>query len=313
MTFAAVFLLTFTFAALAVLVANRFLERRRATGSESLDSGAITAGLFKAEQLSSISLWHSLLARFNFVSILNSHIEQSGLRWSVGRLTLSMLLAGTVVFTALVRTDWAPLWASMGAAWLAALAPYAYVLRVRTRRFRAFQSEFPDALDSISRALRAGYAFPSALDTVSRDTPPPISSEFRKASAELNLGVPMIRVLEGLSNRMPLVEVEMFAAAVQLHSRTGGRLTDVLIVLAENIRDQSSLQGEVRAMAAQGRAAGIVLTIMPIVIAGVMAVVSPTYIAVLLAHPYGKPLIAAAIVCLILAHIVIRRIVDIRI
>jgi tight adherence protein B len=313
MMFSIVFLLTFAFAALSVIAANRVLERSRPVSSGTFDGDAPIAGLFKEEQLSSISLWHALLARFNFVQILSTHIEQSAVRWSVGRLTLSMLLAGTVVFTALARTEWMPLWASMGAGWLAALAPYAYVLRARTRRFRAFQAEFPDTLDSISRALRAGYAFPAALDSVSRDTSPPISTELRKASAELNLGVPMIRVLDGLSNRMPLVEVEMFAAAVQLHSRTGGRLTDVLTVLAENIREQSSLQGEVRAMAAQGRAAGLVLTIMPIVIAGVMAIVSPVYIAVLLAHPYGKHLIGAAIVCLILAHIVIRKIVDIRI
>jgi tight adherence protein B len=307
-----IFLFTFAMAAGAVVLGNILLERRR-PDSDTPDESAGSAGLFKDEQLSSITLWHRLLARFDFVTALRTHVEQSGMRLSVGRLTLSMLLAGAVMFALLRGPEWIPLWAAIGTAWMTALAPYAYVLRNRSRRFRSFQAEFPDALDSISRALRAGHALPSALDVVGRETMPPISTEFRKASAEMNLGVPISRVLDGLSNRVPLLEVELFAAAVQLHSRTGGRLTDVLTILAENMREQGSLQGEIRAMAAQGRAAGYVLTVMPVAIALIMAVVSPIYIAVMLAHPYGKPLIAAAVACLILGHFVIRKIVDIRI
>lgn len=312
MDFVLLFIATFALAGLAVWAASALLDRRRSE-EDGQEPRFDVAALFKDEQFSSITLWHSLLARFNFARVLRTHVDQSGIRWSVGRLTLSMLLAGTLTFTLLIRSRWLPLWACIGVAWLVALTPYMLVLRARTRRFQAFQSEFPDALDSISRALRAGYAFPAALEAVSRETAPPISTEFRKLSAEINLGAPVHAVLESLSNRIPLLEVELFAAAVHLHSRTGGRLTDVLSVLAENIREQSSLRGEVRAMAAQGRAAGLVLTILPFAIGLTMMVASPNYIAVLLAHPYGKHLIAAAVTCLILAHIVIRRIVDIRI
>lgn len=307
-----VFVVTFALAGLAVAIGNVYLERRNRSG-ETADAEPDLTVLFKDEHLSSITLWHRLLAQFNFVKVLRTHLEQSGIRWSVGRLTLSMLLAGTVTVAAVMRLNWAPLWLSIAVAWLAALAPYAYVLRVRSRRFLRFQADFPDALDSISRALRAGYALPAAMDAVGRETTSPISPEFRKVSAELNLGVPIARVLDSFSNRMPLLEVELFAAAVQLHSRTGGRLTDVLSVLAENIREQGSLQGEIRAMAAQGRAAGVVLTILPVAIAVAMFFVSPGYLGVLLGHPYGKHLIGAAAACLIAAHFVMRRIVDIRI
>jgi tight adherence protein B len=82
--------------------------------------------------------------------------------------------------------------------------------------------------------------------------------------------------------------------------------------MAEDMRDATALKGEVRSLAAHGKMTGAVLTILPLVISGMMMVVNPSYMAVLYYHPYGKYLIAAAIVCLVLAHFVIRRIVDIK-
>ncbi len=269
--------------------------------------------LFRSEQLSSISAWHTLLARFNFVRILRVHLAQAGLDWSVGRVTLAMLLAGSVVFAAASRVRWAPLWVVIACAWGAALVPYAVVLHTRSKRFQDFSVQFPDVLDSLGRAMRAGYPLLGALEIVSREALPPAGSEIRKVYAETDLGMPLSRALENLRDRLPLPEVDVFAAAVQLHSRTGGRLTDVLSALAESMREQVALRGEVRSLAAHGRMTGIILTCIPVIIAGLMLVVSPMYIRVLTAHPYGKNLIAAAVVCLVAAHFVIRRIVDIRI
>jgi tight adherence protein B len=297
------FAVTFAIVAAVVLIAGLALENASPDDSS----------LFKNEQLSSISVWHSLLARFDFAGILKNQLAQSGLDWSAGRLTLSVLLCGVATFTLVSRASWIPLWAGIGCAWLAALAPYAYVLRVRSKRLDAFASQFPDALDSLSRAMRAGYPLLIGLELVARETLPPASSEIRKVHAETNLGLPIGRALANLCDRVPLLEVDLFAAAVQLHSRTGGRLTDVMAGLAESMREQTALRGEVVAIATHGRVTGAVLTALPIAIAVMMAVVSPMYIGVLLAHPYGKHMIAAAIFCLIAAHFVIARIVDIRI
>ena len=297
------FAVTFAIVAAVVLIAGLALE----------NAGPDDSSLFKNEQLSSISVWHSLLARFDFPGILKNQLAQSGLDWSAGRLTLSVLLCGVATFTLVSRVSWIPLWAGTACAWLAALAPYAYVLRVRSKRLDAFASQFPDALDSLSRAMRAGYPLLIGLELVARETLPPASSEIRKVHAETNLGLPVGRALANLRDRVPLLEVDLFAAAVQVHSRTGGRLTDVMAGLAESMREQTALRGEVVAIATHGRVTGAVLTALPIAIVVMMAVVSPMYIGVLLAHPYGKHMIAAAIFCLIAAHFVIARIVDIRI
>jgi tight adherence protein B len=151
------------------------------------------------------------------------------------------------------------------------------------------------------------------MDMIATETLPPVSVEMRKTSAEANLGMGWTRALDNLGQRVPVLEVNLFIAAVQLHARTGGKLSEVLSGLAENMREALALQGEVRSLAAHGKLTGLILTILPIAIAIMMMIVSPGYMDVLFNHPWGKNLITAAVVMLILAHFVIRKIVDIKV
>jgi len=269
------------------------------------------SGLFRPERLSTLNFWDSVLARFDFIEILRQRIAQADLGWSVGRVTLGMLLAGTL--TLIVLLKFLAVWAALMGAVLVALVPYFYILRKRDKRFLKFRENFPDVLDSLSRALRAGYPLSASMEMISSETMPPVSVEMRKTAAEANLGMGWPRALENLGRRMPLLEVNLFTAAVQLHARTGGKLSEVLSSLAENMREAISLQGEVRALAAHGKLTGVILTILPIAIALMMMWVSPGYMQVLYNHPQGKNLITAAVVCLVLAHFVIRKIVDIKV
>lgn len=267
--------------------------------------------LFRTERLSTLTFWDSLLTRFDFVDILEARIGQAELGWSVGRVTLAMLLSGTIVL--LVLLNLVPVWGAILGGLLAAYAPYGYILRKRNRRFQKFRENFPDVLDSLARALRAGYPLSASIEMISTETLPPVSVEMRKTSAEANLGMGWPRALENLGRRMPMLEVNLFIAAVQLHARTGGRLSDVLTGLAENMREAIALQGEVRALAAHGKMTGTILSVLPVLIAGMMLWVSPGYMQILFNHPYGKTLITAAVACLVIAHFVIRKIVDIQV
>jgi len=231
----------------------------------------------------------------------------------VGRFTLLMLLAGSVAAGVAMQFAWIPGWADLALAGAIALIPYLYILRTRAKRFRQFEENFPDALDSLARSLRAGHPFAVAMEIVAEECEPPVGAELRQAAVEGNLGTSWEQALNNLSERVPLLEVSMFASAVQLQNRTGGKLNEVLVKMAENMREATALKGEVRALAAHGKLTGLVLTILPVVISVVMLVVNPSYMAILVNHPYGKYLIAAAVACLVLAHFVIRRVVDIKI
>ena len=187
----AFFVLTFLLASIVVAISWMAFLKTQAEESEA-ELGELAAEdegrpLMRTERLSTITFWDNLLARFDFMDILKTRIAQADLDWSVGRVTIAMALAGAVVFLILYRfLGFAP---AAAAAVLAALAPYGYILRLRNKRFRKFSENFPDVLDSLSRALRAGYPLSASMDMIAAETIPPVSTEMRKTSAEANLGV----------------------------------------------------------------------------------------------------------------------------
>ena len=311
-----VFLTTFLAAGLAVLIGWFALQRMGAEAlAEDVSEHLLDESprVLKDESLSSISPWAKLLERSDFIRIMRRHLQQADLSWSVGRVTMLMLLAGSIALAIAMREDRIPGIVAVVIAVLVGSLPYLYIVRRRAKRFRRFEENFPDALDSLARALRAGHPFAAGMDIVAQECEAPVSVELRKAAAEANLGSSWETALANLSERIPLLEVSMFAAAVQMQTRTGGKLNEVLAKLAENMREATSLRGEVRALAAYGKMTGAVLTVLPLVIAGMMMIVNPSYLTILVYHPYGKYLISGAIICLVLAHFVIRRIVDIKI
>jgi tight adherence protein B len=275
-------------------------------------AAAADAGLFRDDSLSTISVWARILERFDFIDLLQRHLEEAGLSWSPGRLTLLMLLLGAVSMAMLSRLAWLPLWAVLLAGAALTASPYTVVLRFRTRRFVRFQEHFPDSLDSLSRAMRAGHALATAMDIVAAEAEEPVAGELRRTVAEASLGVPWERALAHLSERVPVADVALFTAAVQLQVRSGGKLSDVLGKLAEDMRENVALRGEVAAVAAHGKLTGAILTAMPFAIAAMMMMVNPSYMATLFAFPLGKHLISAALAFLVLGHLAIRRIVHIR-
>jgi tight adherence protein B len=310
-----VFVTTFLAAGLAVMIGWFAFQRAGAQAlAEDVSEHLLdeTPRLLKDETLSSISPWAKLLERSDLVKIIHRHLIQSGLSWPVGRITLFMLLTGSVATAIAMQFDWIPGYGAMAIGACVAALPYFYILQRRAKRFRQFEDNFPDALDSLARAMRAGHPFAAGMEIISDECEPPVSTEMRQTAVEGNLGTSWDLALANLGERMPLLEVSMFASAIQLQNRTGGKLNEVLAKMAEDMRDATALKGEVRSLAAHGKLTGGVLTALPLVISGIMMVVNPSYMAVLIYHPYGKYLIAAAVACLVLAHFLIRRIVDIK-
>ncbi len=271
------------------------------------------ADLLRDEALSTITLWDGLLQRFDFVEIMKRRVAEAGMGWSVGRLTMFMLVAGTATLVALRMLPIVPRWMVLVLSCAAAAAPYLVVLRRRARRLRKLEQQLPDALDTLSRALRAGHPVQAALEILAREASAPLAYEFRKLADERALGLPLEEALDNLAERVPVSEISEFAAAVQMQSRTGGKLHDVLARLSENMRESEALKMEIESIAAHGKMTGGILTLMPIAIAVILAYTNPNQMAILWADPMGRNLIGAALVCLVLAHVVIRKLVDIRI
>ncbi len=313
-----IFLATFGFVVAGLYIAAARMNPEMAVegaaeNSGNVDSGEVEPLLLRTETVSSISFWASLLERFEFVPNLRRLIAESGLPWSVGRFTAMMLLAGASMAVVLSRVSWLPMIGVVSGGVLAMLAPFFYVRTKRQLRFERFEENFPDALDSLGRAMRAGHALSAGIELVANEAAQPVSGEFRLLLEEWRLGQSWDQVFEHLVKRVPLVSVSLFVAAVRMQGRTGGKLHEILGRISEGVRDSSSLDGEVRAISAHGKLTGAVLTVLPIGIAVMLNSTAPGYLDILRDHVIGRYMIVAAVIFLIAAHFVIRKILDIRI
>lgn len=314
-----VFALMFAGAFLTALLAASFywaslyVRGRQAGGNlvlEGADSGG--SAVLRDEDLSTIRVWAALLERFSHVESLRRLIAEANLKWSVGRVTLAMLLAGSASATLMWQVGFVPLLPGVLIVGLVVMAPYLYISRMRRKRFEAFSSQFPEALDSLTRALKSGYPLSSAVELLALEQPEPLASEMRRTREEWNLGVGWDSALDNLGERIPLPEVYMFVAAVKLQNKVGGRLNDVLARLSETMRENASLESEVRAIAAHSKITGMVLTVLPWIIGIAMFAMSPEYMGVMLRRSEGRLMLGGVIVANIAAHFIIRRVAQVK-
>lgn len=316
-----VFLATFTLAAVAVWIARMVMDRRGGGEPDVEQPAAIPtfyadeddSPLLKREaEVSSISVWAWVLERFNLVERVKRTLAAADMDWTVGRTTLSMLVSATVAWAILSQIPWLPLWGLAVLGVLVGMTPYFYIGKRKDKRWEKIEEQFPDALESLARALRAGHPFAGALDHVASQTPNPLGKELKRTFAEGALGAPWERALENLAERLPLQEVCIFVSAVQMQGKSGGNLSEVLEKLSENMREAAALKGEVKAMSGQGRMAGYILSALPLVITGFMFYVNPTFLNPLFTEEIGRKMVTGAIIGLIAAHFVIKKLVDIR-
>ncbi len=313
------FITTFLAAATAVLIAAFIQSRLRARQDAHPDINAAIeeseepSVLLNDTRHSSISVMEVLLQRLNLIEHLRRVLDDAGLRWSVGRVAATMLLLGAIGAALVMDQRWLPPGSSLAAFAAGASIPYLYLNRLRQKRMDQFEAQFPDALESLARAMRAGHPLQGAIETLAADMPGPLGPEFRRIRDERRLGMPWKATLEKFSERVPILEVRLFVAAALISSRSGGRFTEVLENLAETVREGVSLRGEVRAVSAHGRMTGGVLTILPFAIAIMLYLTSPGYLLTLVDHPFGPTMIGAAITFVVAGHFVIQRIVKIRV
>jgi tight adherence protein B len=199
------------------------------------------------------------------------------------------------------------------AAVLGLVFPYSYASWLRTRRFQKFETMFPEAIDTLARAVRAGHAFTMALEIICNELSEPVGTEFRKLYEEQKYGMPVRDALINLTARMPLVDVKFFVTAVMLQRETGGNLAELLDNLSYVIRERFKILRQVRVYTAQGRLTMMLLMAMPPVIVITMLVMKAEFIQPLFADPIGHAFIAAAITLQTVGYFVIRKIIRIQV
>jgi tight adherence protein B len=270
--------------------------------------------LFQAEDAKKDRMVLALLRRFQLRPRLQDLLERAGLRWPVARLA-RLILAGCLFGFALSWYLLPPPFdrAAFLTGPIGALAPLAYVWRKGKRRLAKFETQFPEGLEFVARAMRAGHAFSVSLEMLHREFDEPLAGEFRRTFDEQNLGLPLDVALEKLAARMPLLDVQFFVSAVLLQKRTGGNLAEVLDKLAYLIRERFKLRGRIRAISAHGRMTGTVLSLIPAGVAVLMFYVNPEYVMFFIHDPTGNWMIAGAVALQLVGYAVINKIVSIEV
>ena len=245
-------------------------------------------------------------------SSLSQWIEQSGLKLSLSGVLL--IAVGSAVLLALVaglvsRSRWGlPAGAALGFA-----LPFIVVNVKRTRRMRAFEEQFPEGLDLISRALKAGHAFATGLKMVADEMPDPVGPEFRKTFDEQNFGLPLKDALDNLTVRIPLLDVRFFATAVLIQRETGGNLSEILENLAHVVRERFKILRQVRVYTAHGRFTGYVLLALPAVLCIALAFINPDHMNLLFRERMGQMMLLGALVMQTIGYLWIKQVIKIEV
>jgi tight adherence protein B len=191
--------------------------------------------------------------------------------------------------------------------------PLVWVFLRRRRRLRAFGRQLPEALELISRALRAGHSLASGISLVAEEMPDPISREFNRCYEAQNFGVPLDEALEDMTERVPNLDLRFFATAVILQRQTGGDLAEILDKIGHLIRERFKIWGQIQSLTGEGRLSGIVLLALPPALFIVMYRLNPEYCMSLFTDPLGHKMLAVAVVMQIIGAIVIRKIISIKV
>ena len=289
------------------------VEKAQRRGAESLGLGLVRDDLY-----SEVPQLQRLFMRWSWPARLREYVRQAGLTIRPANLFVwsgVLALAGYVVLWRLV------VWRLNPALWVLApvvcvgfaLFPFAYVAFKRHRRLKAFEREFPEAIDLLCRAVRAGHAFTTGLEMISTELPEPVAGEFRVTFEEQNFGLPLKDALLNLTERVPLIDVRFFVTALLIQKESGGNLAEILENLARVIRERFKILGDVRTKSAQGRLTALILISLPPTVGLMMFMLNPSYMGMLFTDDWGHYMLLGAGIMQLVGSLLLWKIVTIEV
>jgi tight adherence protein B len=287
--------------------------RRRLRSDEAKRVRSATVQLLKQETaLSNIGLLNVVLGAVGGLSDpLRKLIGNSGLPLTVGSF---LLLTGVCLLGSglLVQMYLPILWVVVPVAFVGAFIPYAVVAYFRTSRINKFEEQFPEAIELIARAMRAGHAFTTGIKIAADELPEPAGPEFRLLYERQNYGAQLPDALRAFAERVPTIDARFFVTAVLTQREAGGNLSEILDRLASVMRERFRIRREVRVRSAHGRITAYVLAALPPVLAVLLTLINPQQMMLLATDPLGVNLIIAGVVLQVCGVLLVRKIVDIQ-
>ena len=275
-------------------------------------SETVDATLVREQQSGPLPAVDRLLGSSGAGPRLTRLLEQAGSRMNPGALVLLSLLfgLGAALLARLVLPQ--PV-VMIAAALVGGAMPTLLLFRQRTMRMRRFEEQFPDALDLLSRAIRAGHAFQASMGMVATELPAPVGPEFKRTFEQQNFGLPLRDAMNELTDRVPLLDVRFFVTAVAIQRESGGNLAEILDNLAHVVRERFKIRRQVRVHTAHGRFTGYVLLGLPAFLAVALSFIAPEQMKLLFYERIGQMMVAGALVLQTIGFIWIRQVIKIEV
>ena len=273
----------------------RVLRDRLSTVQKTAEQAVPDAALLRDEVLSRIPAFDTFLRRSERVSALQKMLAQGNVDVRAGNFLMLCAVSALGPGRDRVRRRRQPHLRLGRRCRSAFFIPYAYASHMRTKRFQKFEEKFPEAIDTLARAVRAGHAFTTALEMIANEVSEPVAGEFRQLYEEQKFGLPVRDALLNLADRIPLVDVKFFVTAVMLQRETGGNLAEILDNLSYVIRERFKILRQVRVHTAQGRLTMVLLMALPPTIVVIMHFSIRDLFSPLFTDPIGHALIVGGI------------------
>jgi tight adherence protein B len=268
--------------------------------------------ILRRELLSDLPVLNRILATAPGIPQLRLFLEQGAVKMQVG--TFVLILVALPMFTfVLTLAAGRPVYQCAVAALLATAAPFAITAIIRRRRFDKFEEQFPEAMDLLGRAVRAGHAFTTGFELIGKELPDPVAEEFRLAFQQQNLGLPLRDALHNMAMRVPLPDVRIFVSSLQIQRESGGNLGEILDMLSYVVRERFKLRRQIRIFTAEGRLSSYMLTAIPFAALGAMSILQPDYLRPLFTDPRGQMALTVAAVLQAIGYVVINKIIKIKV
>jgi len=269
--------------------------------------------IVRKESFSDIPWLHELIATMRRFQPLRVLHRQADCRMPLGSFVLAMPILGLLgLFGAMWILHFPFVIALVPGALLGA-APVGYLYWLKTQRIKQFGRQLPEALELVSRALRAGHAFSVGLKLVGEEAADPIGIEFRRVFDEVSMGVALPQALQSMTERLDSVDLRFFVTSVLVQRETGGNLAEIIDGLAGLIRKRFELQLKVRALSAEGRFSGIILFCLPILLGVLLYGMNPEYMGLLVTDPMGQTMLMVGSFLMVTGAYVMKRLIAIKI
>jgi tight adherence protein B len=290
---------------------EKAVEEQLASIEEAQPQGSDRTTILKEHSVRSGAV-EELAQKLPWSPAVSRLIRQAGRDWPLGSVFLFSLIAGVGIYW-LVSLVVPGTVISTGIGIAVGSSPYVYLYILREIRFKRFAALIPEAVDLMSRGLRAGHSIAAVLEMVGDEIADPVGLEFRALHKEQSLGLPIRDAMMGLIDRIPLDDMRFLATAILLQKESGGNLAQILDKTSEVVRERARLRGQLQIYTAQGRITGWILCAAPFVMFGIINTLNHQYEKTLLSDPFGLKMVYIGLGLMVIGVLAIRKIINVKV